>query len=139
MGQRLLFLPGWLRQFVTFFWVGILSAVAHYSVLISMVELGSYSPVVGALSGYVCGGMISYGLNRHFTYESDRPHREATWRFVVVAGVGFVLTWGFMQLFSAHWLWPYLPAQIITTGIVLFWSFLAHKLWTFRPPAPPVL
>ena len=26
------------------------------------------------------------------------------------------------------------PAQVVTTGIVLVWSFLAHKLWTFRDP-----
>jgi putative flippase GtrA len=27
---------------------------------------------------------------------------------------------------------PYLPAQLVTTGIVLVWSFLANKMWTFR-------
>jgi putative flippase GtrA len=32
---------------------------------------------------------------------------------------------------------PYLPAQLVTTGIVLFWSFVAHKLWTFRGGAVP--
>ena len=26
---------------------------------------------------------------------------------------------------------PYLPAQVLTTGVVLVWSFVAHKLWTF--------
>jgi putative flippase GtrA len=26
---------------------------------------------------------------------------------------------------------PYLPAQLVTTGIVLFWTFIANKLWTF--------
>jgi putative flippase GtrA len=25
----------------------------------------------------------------------------------------------------------YLLAQLVTTGVVLLWSFLAHKLWTF--------
>lgn len=34
---------------------------------------------------------------------------------------------------------PYMPAQILTTGIVLFWSFAANTLWTFSgPPIPPV-
>ena len=26
----------------------------------------------------------------------------------------------------------YLAAQVVTTGIVMLWSFLAHKAWTFR-------
>jgi putative flippase GtrA len=33
---------------------------------------------------------------------------------------------------------PYLLAQMVTTGIVLFWNFAAHKLWTFRAGAEPV-
>ena len=58
---------------------------------------------------------------RH-TYESSRPHREATWRFALVAFVGFLLTWGFMHAFI-NWLGaPYLAAQLVTTGIVMLWS-----------------
>ena len=46
-------------------------------------------------------------------------------------GIRFLLTGGFMQVFSGWWGLPYLPAQLVTTGIVLFWSFLANKAWTF--------
>jgi putative flippase GtrA len=116
--------------------VGILAAVAHYGVLIGLVEAGGFDPVPATLLGYVAGGLVSYGLNRRLTYASDRPHGEAGWRFAVVAAVGFALTGGFMHVFT-HWLGaPYLPAQLVTTGIVLVWSFLAHKLWTFRGVVP---
>jgi uncharacterized membrane protein YbaN (DUF454 family) len=36
-----------------------------------------------------------------------------------------------MSLFVNRWLLPYLPAQLVTTGIVLLWSFFAHKYWSF--------
>jgi putative flippase GtrA len=112
--------------------VGVVAAVAHYGVLIGLVEAGGFDPVPATLFGYVAGGIVSYGLNRRVTYASDRPHAQAGWRFVVVAGVGFLLTWVFMHVLT-RWLGaPYLPAQIATTGIVLVWSFVAHKLWTFR-------
>ena len=45
-----------------------------------------------------------------------------------------LLTGAFMHVFTAWLAVPYLPAQVATTGIVLFWSFIAHKLWTFREP-----
>ncbi len=119
------------RQFTAFFSVGVLAAVVHYGLLISLVEAWRVDPVTAALAGYVAGGVVSYGFNRRFTYRSDRPHAEATWRFALVAVVGFFLTWGFMHGFT-RWLGlPYLVAQIVTTSIVLFWSFLAHKIWTF--------
>lgn len=120
-----------ITQFSAFFGVGIVAAVVHYGVLIGLVESRSATAVEGALAGYVAGGIVSYLLNRRLTYDSDRPHAEATWRFAAVAGVGFFLTWGLMHWLAERWGLPYLPAQIATTGVVLFWSFLAHKFWTF--------
>ena len=122
------------RQFSAFFGVGIAAAIVHYGLLVSLVEGYRMEPVRATLVGYVGGGIVSYLLNRRHTYASDRPHREAGWRFALVALVGFGLTWAFMALLVRLLGAPYLPAQIVTTGIVLVWSFLAHKLWTFREP-----
>ncbi len=120
-----------LRQFGAFFGVGIAAAIVHYGILVALVEGGGSGPVPATLAGYVAGGMLSYTLNRRVTYGSRRPHTEAGWRFAVVAGVGFLLTGAFMHAFTGWLSMPYLLAQLVTTGIVLFWSFLAHKLWTF--------
>jgi putative flippase GtrA len=125
------------RQLSSFFGVGLLAAIAHYGVLIGLVEAGGIAPVPATLLGYVAGGLVSYVLNRRLTYASDRPHAEAGWRFAVVAAVGFALTGVFMHVFTGWLGAPYLPAQLVTTGIVLFWSFIAHKLWTFRGGAVP--
>jgi putative flippase GtrA len=119
------------RQFATFSGVGLVAAVAHFGVLIALVEGTGMDAVRAALAGFVAGGMVSYVLNRRLTYRSDRPHREATWRFAVVATVGFLLTWALMAAFTRGLGAPYLPAQLVTTGIVLFWTFIANKLWTF--------
>ena len=119
------------RQFTTFFGVGLVAAVAHYGLLVALVEGGGLHPVPATLAGYVAGGLVSYALNRRHTYTSRRPHREATWRFALVALVGFLLTWLFMYAFTIGLGAPYLPAQLVTTGIVMLWSFLAHKAWTF--------
>ena len=119
------------RQFIAFFGVGLVAAVAHYGLLIALVEGGGLHPVPATLAGYVAGGLVSYALNRRHTYTSRRPHREATWRFALVAFVGFLLTWLFMHAFTIWLGAPYLPAQLVTTGIVMLWSFLAHRAWTF--------
>jgi putative flippase GtrA len=124
-----------LRQLTAFSGVGLVAAIIHYGVLIGLVEGAGSDPLPATLMGYVAGGVVSYLLNRRLTYASSRPHREAGWRFAVVAGGGFVLTGLFMFAFTRWLAAPYLPAQIVTTGLVLFWSFLAHKLWTFARPA----
>ena len=119
------------RQFSAFAGVGVVAAVAHYGTLIGLVEGFGVAPVSATLAGYILGGVVSYILNRRYAFRSDRPHREATWRFAVVAGVGFVLTGLVMALLNGRWGLPYLPAQLLTTGVVLVWSFAANRLWTF--------
>jgi putative flippase GtrA len=121
------------RQFSAFFGVGLVSAVVHYGTLVGLVEGGGFAPVPATLAGYVAGGVVSYLLNRRFAFRSDRPHREATWRFALVAFVGFLLTGLFMALFNGRLGIPYLAAQVMTTGVVLVWSFLANRFWTFSP------
>lgn len=120
------------RQVSAFAGVGLLAAVVHYGLLIALVETGAAGPVPATLAGYVGGGLLSYALNRRHTYRSQRPHAEAGWRFAAVAGVGFLLTGAAMHVLTGAPGMPYLAAQLLTTGLVLVWSFAAHKWWTFR-------
>jgi putative flippase GtrA len=119
------------RQIASFTGVGVIAAIVHYGLLIGLVELGSAAPVPATLVGYVGGGLVSYWLNRQHTYRSERPHGEAGWRFAMVAGVGFGLTWMCMGLLHGRLGVQYVLAQVLTTGLVLVWSFIAHRLWTF--------
>jgi putative flippase GtrA len=123
--------PRLVQQIIAFGGVGIVAAVVHYGLLLSLVELGGWHPVVATLVGYVGGGVVSYWLNRTHTYASDRPHSEAGWRFAVVAGVGFLITFAVMSSLVVRLALPYFPSQIATTLVVLVWSFLAHKYWSF--------
>ena len=119
------------RQISAFVIVGLFAVIAHYGALILLVEFFHWEAVPATLVGYLCGGVTSYILNRRHTFESNRTHREAIWRFCAVAAVGFVITGGLMSIFVGKMQIPYLLAQVITTGIVQFWSFLGNKLWTF--------
>jgi putative flippase GtrA len=122
---------GLIAQIIAFTGVGIIAAIVHYGLLVGLVELGGWRAVPATLVGYVGGGIVSYWLNRTHTYRSDRPHDEAGWRFAVVAAVGFGITYGLMHVFVERMALPYFPAQITTTLVVLVWSFLAHKYWSF--------
>jgi putative flippase GtrA len=123
--------PELLQQVIAFTGVGVVAAVVHYGLLVGLVELGGWRAVPATLIGYIGGGIVSYGLNRAHTYQSDRPHDEAGWRFAVVATVGFGITYALMSWLVERLALPYFPAQIGTTLIVLVWSFLAHKFWSF--------
>ncbi len=120
------------RQLGSFVGVGVAATALHYAVLFGLVRLAVLPPVPAALCGFVVGGVLSYGLNRRHTFGSERPHEEAVWRFALVAGVAFALTYAFMRVMVERWRLPYLPAQGVTSGVVMVWTFAANKLWTFR-------
>lgn len=119
------------RQLVSFVKIGLAATAVHYLVLVGTVQLLGTAPVPSALLGYCCGGFLSYALNRRHTFRSERPHGEAVWRFALVAGVGFVLTFLLMGVSVDRWRVPYFLAQVATTGVVMFWTFAANRLWTF--------
>ncbi|WP_034853089.1 GtrA family protein [Inquilinus limosus] len=129
--------PALRRQFARYAAVGLAATALHYSVLIGLVESGAAAPLPATLAGYLAGGVASYALNRRLTFGGGRRHREAAWRFALVAAGGFAWTGLLMALFTGRLGAPYLPAQAATTLIVLGWGFLANRLWTFARPRPP--
>ena len=127
-----------LRQLASFVVIGVLATAAHYSVLVLLVQLAHKPPVPATLLGYCLGGIISYGLNRRHTFKSGKRHREAVLRFVAVAAVGFLAT-ALMMTLAVDWRHlPYLPAQIVVTGLVTIWSYAASRWWTFAERRHPV-
>ena len=119
------------RQLATYASVGVGATLAHYAVLIGLVEAAGWRAVPATLCGYVVGGVVAYLLNRRHTFASDRPHAEATWRFALVAFVGFCVTYVLMSLFVDRWGAPYLPAQVVTTVFAMFVTFALNRRWTF--------
>ncbi len=118
-------------QLSAFALVGIAAAAVHYGLLIGLRRGAGWPAVPAALCGYVGGGLVSYRLSRAHVFETARAHLDAGWRFAVVAGVGFCLTGLAMHLFVDRLAIHYLLAQVVTTGMVMIWSFIAHKFWTF--------
>ena len=120
-----------LRQLLSFVVIGCLATAAHYTVLVLLVQLAHKPPVPATLLGFCFGGVVSYSLNRRHTFKSRKRHAEAIWRFAAVAGVGFLATALLMTL-AVDWRHlPYLPAQVVVTGIVTIWSYAASRWWTF--------
>lgn len=122
---------GPVEQFLRFCSVGVLAATGHYGTLILLVAGFGAPPVPAALAAYLVGGVISYLLNYRWVFGSAKDHRVAAPQFFAVAAVGFVLTGLCMAALTGPGAVHWLPAQVLTTGAVMLWSFAANKLWTF--------
>ena len=120
-----------LRQFIRFTGVGFVSAIGHYGLLIALVQGLGVEPVRASVAGALLGAWINYALNYRYTFRSNKRHRESVTKFAIVATVGLLLNTFFMWLGVDVLRVHYLLSQVITTGLVLLWSFGANRYWTF--------
>lgn len=115
--------------------VGAVGTLAHYALLLVLVEGAGSNPVVGSAAGFVLGALVNYGLGRVFVFRSDRAHVEALPRFFAVAGAGLVFNALLMHLLTHELGVHYLLAQIATTALLLLWHYAGNAVWTFRRKA----
>ena len=124
-------------QFARFTGVGCVSALGHYGLLIALVQGLAVDAVLASSAGALLGALINYTLNYHFTFRSTRCHSESVPRFAAIAVGGLALNallmWAGVDWLGLH----YLLAQVLTTVMVLFWSFLGNLWWTFAHAGMP--
>ena len=120
-----------LREFLGFFGVGIIATAVHYLVLVGLASGLGINPVLSAACGYICGAIVSYRVNYTVTFRSERRHSQAALRFLTVAVIGLIFNSVLVDFGISALGLHYLLAQILATGIVFVWNFVANKLWTF--------
>jgi putative flippase GtrA len=73
-----------MNQFSRFLLVGLANTTIGYVVIFGCMYLGELSPELSNLLGYLLGLLVSYFLNRHFTFRSDQRRSTEFVRFVLV-------------------------------------------------------
>lgn len=120
-----------LNQFIKFAAIGVIGTAAHYVLLISLVQFLSIDAIIASGAGFTLGAIINYYLNFHYTFQSTKLHTDALPKFFTVALIGLCINTILMSLLTGMNDIHYLLSQIIATGIVLIWNFIANKIWTF--------
>lgn len=121
-----------ITQFVTYAGVGSVGTLVHYLMLLLLVEGLDMAPYQGAVAGFLSGALINYGLNHRITFRSSRKHGDALPKFLSVAAIGALLTGALMAWATERLKIHYFIAQLITTALLLVFTFAVNRLWTFR-------
>lgn len=111
--------------------VGGVATVVHYAILYALVEGAHAPPLLGSSIGFVFGVIVSFFLNRRFTFEVKPPLLSSFAKYALVYAVGFVLNGVILQTLIGLG-WYYFVAQAAATLIVLCWNFLGARYAVFR-------
>lgn len=121
-------------RFLRFAALGLTGTAAHYMTLVGLVEWGRLDPIIGSVAGFCVGALVNYGMSHRFVFRSQRAHQEALPRFFAVALSGLAWNGTLMHVLVNLAEWPYLAAQVVTTGVLVFWHYAVNAVWTFRAP-----
>lgn len=108
-----------------------LGAVLHFSSVIVLVEKAGLDPVIGSALGFFLALVVSFYLNRNWTFESRAAGPRQFLIYSLVSLNGLLLNSGIMY-FSVHvWQWNYLYGQGLAAVVVPISNFILNRIWTF--------
>ena len=119
------------RQLFSYAAVGVVNTCVGYSIIFSSMYLLGLGPVVSNLLGYAIGVLVSYFLNRIFTFRSAAPSKREFIRFVSILLLAYVANLAVLVLLLDHSAIHKGLAQVLA-GIVYFAAaFLLSKYYVF--------
>lgn len=120
-----------MKQLLRFALVGVLNTVVGYAVIFACMYLAGLGPVVSNVVGYAFGLVVSYTLNRTFTFRSAAGKKREIVRFLSIFMVAYLANIGVLMLLidhlDVHKGWAQLAAGVVYT--VLF--YVLSKYYVF--------
>jgi putative flippase GtrA len=121
-------------QFLRYLLVGVANSAVGYGVIFGGMYLAGLSPEASNVAGYAVGLLVSYVLNRHYTFNSTQSRRTEFLRFLIVFAIAYALNF-ITLLVLIHVLGAHEGASQIVAGIVyVAASFAMNKYYVFRMP-----
>jgi putative flippase GtrA len=116
-------------EFIRYNLVGIINTIAGFSIIYILMFFGVSATISNAI-GYGIGSIISFYLNRKYTFKSSLRDKIVIFKFFAVLAISYGLN--FLML---RWLLvsinPYL-AQIGSAVVYTISSFLLIKFFVFK-------
>ncbi|WP_218510919.1 GtrA family protein [Variovorax sp. dw_308] len=119
-----------MRQLLKFAVVGVVNTALGYAVIFACMYLAGLGPATSNVIGYAVGLIISYSLNRSFTFRSAAPPRREIVRFVAIFLLAYLANFLTLVLLIRHGVHEGL-AQVLAGVVYFSLSFVLNKYYVF--------
>lgn len=121
-----------IRSMVRFALVGLANTALGYSVILFMHLVVGTGLLLANVAGYAAGLVLSYHLNRSFTFASSAAHRQALPRFVLTVIACFALNLVVLEVARESMGLPFPIAQALAVASYTVAFFFASRSLVFR-------
>lgn len=126
------------RIFLKFLIVGILNTVVGAGIMFFCYNVLQLSYWLSSGLNYLIGSLLSYFLNKYFTFQKQGQNVVMVIRFAVTILCCYVLAYGFARL-TVQWILKATPLAIrdnvsLLVGMCVFvvLNYLGQRYWAFR-------
>jgi len=121
-----------MRQLLRYGAVGVINTGLGYAVIFACMYLLGLGAVASNVAGYAVGLIVSYSLNRTFTFRSTGARRAEMVRFLVIFLLAYLANLGVLVALVHTFKLHEGLAQVVS-GVVYFGlSYLLNKYYVFR-------
>lgn len=122
-----------------FLLVGAGNTLVGYGVTFFLYNLALWPPVLASAAGYLVGAVMSFLLNRYFTFHSKEAFWPSAVKFAVNVAVLWLLTTPLLQPWLAKKLqsvfvekWANNVALVVCMGLYTILNYFGQRFFAFR-------
>lgn len=119
------------KQFARYLLVGVMNTAVGYGIIFFCMYGLGVSPVLSNALGYGIGVIVSYSLNKKFTFKSNASDGTTFLRFLLVTAVAYsanlltlIVLINRLEVHSG-------VSQIVSGGVYVVTAFLGSKFYAF--------
>ena len=123
--------------FLKFILVGVVNTLVGIAVMFFCFNVLAWSYWVSSALNYMVGSIVSYLLNKRYTFQQKGHDWHIVWKFIVNVSVCYVLAYGLAKPFVA-WMLSGVTTNIqgnaaLFVGMVLFvgFNYIGQRFWAF--------
>ena len=126
-------------SFFRFLLVGVGNTLLSMVITFCLYNLAGLPPVLSSAIAYVAGAVMSFFLNRRFTFHSQADFWPSVLKFALNVAVLWAITTPFLQPLLASWLenifvekWANNVSLVLCMGLYTILNYLGQRFFAFR-------
>lgn len=126
------------KTVIKFLFVGVINTLVGTGTMFLLYNLAHCSYWLSSAANYVVGGIVSFFLNKYFTFRNKEKSLKQVIKFVLTVGVCYLIAYGAAKPLAAHLLEGHstnLQENIaMLTGMVLYTglNYLGQRFFAFK-------
>lgn len=126
------------KTVVKFLLVGMVNTIVGSGVMFLLYNLAGCPYWPSVCSNYLCGGVVSYFLNKYFTFQNKERSWAQVGRFVVTVAVCMLIAYG-MAKPAVRWMLSGMGekvqenvAMVVGMGLYTVLNYLGQRFFAFK-------